>query len=400
MAEITKDGVTGTTLSEYKEKIEEKYLEIDPGWDIDPATPDGLAIAVWAEMLANLDEGVVNAYQSVDPNSAIGQQLDRIAAFAGISRNAATYSTAMVTFSGNNNVTVPTGTTVRHRLTGTTWATGSSGETGDTGEVTLAVTCTTAGEQSANVGTLTILSSAIGGITAVTNDDAASLGREEESDSEFRVRRNESVAIMGTGQNESMYAALLNLDGVKQVRIYENDSNLIDEMGLYSHSIAIFVDGGEDMEIAENIASRKGQGCGLNGGNHNIGTVVDITLNSSINYPLLTTFFRPEYVTIYVIIEIYAESEMNEDTIKSDVVNYSVYGFTETSGFSKTGFRIGEDISSGRLYTPVNYTVSNNGYVSAIKIGTSVDDINSTVIETKINQLGVFDAENIEIVYV
>lgn len=399
MANITGNGATGTTLAEYKARVEDAYLDIDPAWNIEPSTPDGLAIAVWCEMLASLDEAVINAYQSVDPNSAVGQQLDRIAAFAGLPRKAATYSTAIVTFTGGAGIAIPSGTQVKHRVTGTIWKTGITAVTGDDGSVSLTVTCTTSGEQNANAGTLTVLSTVIGGITSVTNEDAASLGTEEESDDAFRVRRSESVASIGAGQNENLYSKLLNLDGVKQVRIYENDGVGVDENGLYGHSIAIFVDGGGDIEIAQAIISKKGQGSGLNKGN-NIGTSVDIVLSSSIDYPLPTTFFRPEYITIYVRIEIHADSELDEDAIKSDVVDYSIYGFTETNGFSKTGFKIGEDVSSGRLYTPVNYTVGNNGYVSAIKIGISPDDVNSTLIETSINHLGVFHSDNIEIAYV
>lgn len=67
MAEITKDGVTGTTLQEYKDEITEKYLAIDSGWNLSPETPDGMAIAIWAELFANLDEDVINAYHATDP---------------------------------------------------------------------------------------------------------------------------------------------------------------------------------------------------------------------------------------------------------------------------------------------------------------------------------------------
>lgn len=86
MATINRDGASGTTLSEYLDTMRQRYLAIDDGWNINPESPDGLAIAVWCEALANLDEAVINAYHAADPNSAIDQQLDRIAAFAGIKR--------------------------------------------------------------------------------------------------------------------------------------------------------------------------------------------------------------------------------------------------------------------------------------------------------------------------
>lgn len=114
MAEITKDGAVAQTLNAYLTVMRQRYLDIDDGWNINPESPDGLIIAAWCETLANLDEAVINAYHSADPNSAVGQQLDRIAAFAGITRQDATFSTATVVFTGTPLVEIPAGTLVRN----------------------------------------------------------------------------------------------------------------------------------------------------------------------------------------------------------------------------------------------------------------------------------------------
>lgn len=402
MASITSSGATGTTLAEYKEQVEEAYLDIDSGWNIDPSTPDGLAIAIWCELLANLDEEVINAYQSADPSSALGVQLDRIAAFAGVTRQAATYSTASVTFTGTALIAIPAGTQVRHRLTGTVWETDSDVATGNDGTATVGVTCTTEGEQNANAGTLTIIATPVGGITSVTNSAAASLGTDEESDDAFRVRRNESVALPGNNQIDNIYSALVNLDGVKQVRIYENVDDDPDENGVLGHSMAIFIDGGEQADIVAAIAANKNPGCGLNRYNDGIPNKTSVDTETAVNaQPVNVTYFTPEYVTIYAKVQIVSDSlsSADDDDIKSAIVDYSVYGFLETTGFAKTGFRIGEDIAAGRLYTPLNKIVGNDDYVASILIGTSASDITHTLLELEFYQLGVFDADNIEISY-
>lgn len=400
MAEITKDGATGTTLSEYKEEIESAYLEIDSSWDIDPSTPDGLAIAVWAEMLANLDEEVLNAYHSVDPNSAIGQQLDRIAMFAGITRQAATHSTASVTFSGENLIEVPAGTLVRHRITGTLWATDVAVITDTNGTATVNVTCQLEGAQTGNAGTLTNIASVVGGVTSVNNDSAASLGLDEETDYAFRVRRNDSVALPGNNQIDTIYSSLVNMDGVKQVRVYENPDSEPDENGVLGHSMAIFIDGADSDDIVTTIATNKNPGCGLNRYNNEIPNKNSIDTFTTVNQqPVNVTYFRPEYFSVYVRVNIVSSTltDADGDDIKQAIVDYSLYGLTQTVGFAKQGFRIGETIAAGRIFTPVNKLVGSDDYVANISIGLSSDSINLTTIPTRFYELGVFDSENIEV---
>ncbi|HBC9239943.1 TPA: baseplate J/gp47 family protein [Klebsiella oxytoca] len=401
MAEITQHGVTGKTLQEYKSEMEAAYLAIDSAWNIDPDTPDGLQIAAWSEQLANLDEEVVNAYHSVDPNAAMGQALNRIAAFAGIRRQAESYSTDTVQFAGDPLIEVPAGTRVRHRITGTLWQTDSSVVTDTTGAATIGVTCTTPGANGANPGTLTIIATPVARIQSVTNTTGASLGKVEESNNAFRYRRNQSVALPGNNQIDNIDAALKNLPGVKQVKIYENVDDDPDENGVYGHSMAIFVDGGEHDDIILAIATHKNPGCGLNRKNV-FPNKISVDTVTPKGQPLNVTYFRPSLVTVYVEVDIKTASLTEEDKekIADALVDYTLVGFDETTGFAKTGFRIGESIAAGRLYTPVNYFVAADEYVSDMRIGTSSGSVTQKVIQLKFNQLGVFSRDNVKVKYV
>jgi uncharacterized phage protein gp47/JayE len=401
MAEITKYGVTGKTLQEYKDEVSEKYLAIDSAWNIDPETPDGMAIAVWSELLANLDEEVVNSYHSVDPNSAIGQQLDRIAAFAGIQRQPESFSTDVVEFEGDGLIEVPAGTKVRHRVTGTVWSTDTVVITDTSGRASVSVTCTSAGAQGANPGTLTIIATPVARIRSVTNTQGASLGKAKESNNAFRVRRNYSVALPGNNQIDNIKAALDNVTGVKQSLVHENVESETDEHGVYGHSMAIFIDGGETNDIVLAMATHKNPGCGLNRYN-TFPNKISVDTFTPKGQPVNITFYRPEYVAIYVQVDI-KTSTLGEDEkalIKAAIVDYTLVGFDETTGFAKQGFRIGEALAAGRLYTPTNYFVGGDDYVSNISIGTSESDITKSVIPVTFNQLGVFSVENIKINYV
>ncbi|MEI7261345.1 baseplate J/gp47 family protein [Pectobacterium carotovorum] len=400
MAEITKDGVSGRTLNSYLAVMRQRYLDVDDGWNINPESPDGLVIAAWCETLANLDEAVISAYHSADPNSAIGQQLDRIAAFAGIKRRDSTFSTVTVTFTGTPLVEIPAGTLVRNRITGTLWATDSTVETSSGGTATASVTCTTAGSQAGNSNNLSIIATPIGGITAVTNANPASLGRDEESDNAFRVRRNESVAFPGNNQLDNIYAALVNLEGMKQVRIYENTESAPDENGVEGHSLAIVIDGGEPADIVATIAKRKNPGCGLNRYNSSIPNKISSDTVTPGGNPFNATFFRPEFIPIFVRVSISSDQRFDDDEIKRSIVAYSNIGFEQTTGFAKTGFRIGEDVGAGRLYTPVNYIVAGSGFAQSIGVGISSASAVNAQVDIAFNQLGIFSVDNIEVVYV
>lgn len=401
MAEITKHGATGTTLQEYKGMVTEKYLGIDPAWNTDPESPDGLAIAVWCELLANLDEEVIHAYHAADPNAAQGQQLDRIAAFAGLQRQPESFSTDVVEFEGDGLIEIPAGVTVRHRISGTLWATDASVITGTDGKASVSVTCTTPGPEGANPGTLTIIASPVPRIRTVTNRQGASLGKAEESDNAFRVRRNYSVALPGNNQIDNMKAALDNVTGVKQTLVHENMENETDEHGVYGHSMAVFIDGGETDDIVLAMATHKNPGCGLNRYN-TFPNKISVDTFTPKGQPVNITFFRPEYVAIWVQVDIKTRALGEDDKakIKAAIVDYTLVGFDETTGFAKQGFRIGEALAAGRLYTPANYFVGGEDYVSNISVGTAAGEVNRSVIPVRFNQLGVFSMENITINYV
>ena len=86
--------------------------------------------------------------------------------------------------------------------------------------------------------------------------------------------------------------------------------------------------------------------------------------------------------------------------LKTNILNYVQYGFGETSGFAKTGFKIGESITTGRIYTPVNYFLGGDGEIDGIYIGLNINSLVQSRIPIKFNQLAVFDADNIEVVNV
>ena len=89
-------------------------------------------------------------------------------------------------------------------------------------------------EQGAN--TINQISTPILGWDSVNNPFPAVVGRLTETDEELRERFRNAKFERSSNILDSLYSALRNLEGVLEVRIYENDTDVVDEHGVAAHS--------------------------------------------------------------------------------------------------------------------------------------------------------------------
>lgn len=397
MATITPQGITGTTLLQYLQRIQDGYLNIDPDWNINPESPDGQQIAIWSEQLAMLDEAAQYAYMSRDPKTATGQALWDIGTYAGISPRLGTFSTANVVIQGVNGAVVPQGSQVRHNLNGTLWQT-TRDATIEGQETEVPVVALQRGALEAGPNTLTIIATPALGWQRVTNPVGAFVGNNNESDELFRERRNLSVALPGANQVDNILAAVYNVDGVQRGIVYENQEDVTDSRGLGPHSIAIFVQGGDEDAVADAIAPRKNPGCGMNSGSGFPNRILRAT-TTPLGNPVAITYFRPELIPVYVDVTVVSDSlsEANASDIAQAIVDFSISGYMGGgTQFTRRGFNIGETVSAGRLYTPVNAYLSGRGYVDILTVGTT-EAAGDQIVSTEFNELPVFSVENINV---
>ncbi len=114
--------------------------------------------------------------------------------------------------------------------------------------------------------TVTVPITIVGGVTSVNNpSDPTQVGENEETDSEFRIRRQKSVSVPAQGYLQALYGGLNNITGVVDARVYENVTNSTDGDGIPAHSIWVVVDGGDSQDIAEAIYKYRNAGCGMKG---------------------------------------------------------------------------------------------------------------------------------------
>lgn len=142
-------------------------------------------------------------------------------------------------------------------------------------------------------GIVTKIVKSAAGLQAVTNVGTYIAGRLSETDIDFRQSYADKIFSRSTRMLESIRSAILsNVQGVTSVAPYENDSNVIDDMGRWPHSVEVVVDGGDSTEIAQQILNTKA------GGINTFGSV-EVVIPGVYGEDITVRFNRPTYVKVW-----------------------------------------------------------------------------------------------------
>lgn len=236
----------------------------------------------------------------------------------------------------------------------------------------------TVGKVEAEANTLTVILTPQLGWDSVTNPIAASPGRNLETDEELRLRFRETKFERASNILEALYSALINLEGVEEVRIYENDTDVVDGFGVPAHGFMPIVVGGVSSEIAQTIWENKPMGIRSYGD-----TVVVIFDTQGFAHNI--GFDRPDPVQIYITMTLTTNSEFpatGPDDIRSALIAY----FESNLG-------IGDDVIYSRLYTPINLTPGHQ--IDSLTIGTSPSPVGTSNVVIDFDQIASLSSANI-----
>lgn len=242
------------------------------GADINVAsnTADGQMLNIFALSEQDILDLCVSIYDNFDPDQAQGLALDAISQYCGMSRKGGTYTQVQLVVTANQAITLP----------GMDTSTPFIVEDSNGNQFQLITSASVlVGDnllnfQAVNIGfiqvvngTITTIVTTTYGITAVNNPIAPyQIGIDQETDAQFRQRRQKSVAGPGQGWLQSLYAGLYKIVGLTEAVIYENITDTEDSDGVPGHSIWVIVNGGEDSDIGEAIYTYRNAGCGMFGG--------------------------------------------------------------------------------------------------------------------------------------
>jgi uncharacterized phage protein gp47/JayE len=216
------------------------------------------------------------------------------------------------------------------------------------------------------------------GWDSVINPVAATPGEERETDEQLRLRFRNGKFDRATNTLDAIYSALINLDNVSEVTIYENDTSVVDGNGVPAHSFLPIVSGGLSTDIANAIWDNKPIGI-LSYGN------TTVSINDVQGFPHDVSFSRPDPVVIYISMDITTDINFppnGNDAIKSALLSYF-----------EANFGTGDDVIYSRLYTPIN---SISGHqVNTLTIGTSPSPVGTSNVVIAFDEIASLSSVNI-----
>jgi hypothetical protein len=268
-----------------------------PGLNVNPNSPDGQMVNIYALGKEDTLQQLQNIYDSFDPDQATGVALDARCAINGVQREAGTYTVQAVSVTTSGAVVLP-GLDLYTALEAFTVQDGQ----GNQYQLTTTTTFVSAGTQSlvfqaallgavsSAPGTITVPVTILPNVISVNNPSGPStVGTNEETDPVLRIRRQNSVALPARGWLPGLVAGLLDITGITDAVVLENNTSETNAYGIPPNTIWPIVStdssdvGLVESEVANVIDIYRTAGCGMKGSST---VVVD-----QISGPALTIAF-------------------------------------------------------------------------------------------------------------
>lgn len=285
---IDETGLHIPSYTDTRDKIVDDYKQLfGENLYLDNDSMDYQQISILSKYIYDTYLSLQVAYSSRVPQSASGVGLDSLASLYSIERIRATKSTVSVTLTGSSGTVVNNGKV----SDGTnSWLLPSVVTIPASGTITVEAESEQYGPVYVQANSITTILTPVFGWQSVTNLTASTPGVSQEPDAALRARMMQSSFVPSTTVIEGLYSALLQITGVEDAKVYENDSDTTDANGIPEHSICCVVNGGADEDIAYQIYLRKTPGCGTYGSASFTGTTFygdQFTVN----------WYRPSLVT-------------------------------------------------------------------------------------------------------
>ena len=338
--------------------------------------------SVWLSILAEKLEIIEQVFNNSTPLKAEGVNLFQKGSYVGITRKQANRAEGEATFTGNIGIQIPTNFQIS-TVDGIIFLVVNGGTITDSNrKITLKIIAQEEGEiGNVQANTITEIVSPMLGLESVTNLLATTKGQEQETESQFRSRYFDKLDE-GFGTNvDGIASAIRELSGVKDALVYENDQD-IEVNGISPHSIAPFVLGGLDKDIAQRIFDVKP------GGIRSFGNI-EITVVDSQGFSHIIGFTRPNDINVYVKLTLIKTIDYPADgdnQIKQSVVSYidnlglgkHVYPYQISSNIANLGIKGIDNITVKLSTDGITYT---SDPVTIQKNEVAITDINKVVIE-------------------
>lgn len=264
LIELTSAGLSVATYPQIRKALATKFKEIY-GSDIDLSTTsaDGIYLENVSLLINNLLAVIKMLYSELNIDTATGVYLESLCSLSGIYRKPATKSIAVLKLINNNDDPILLDSSKKLEFidgNNISWFTkvqvGSQLTLIKDEPTEVIVECEKNGPIVAPSGWIDKLISNEYNITIEQENDAE-IGSYEENDSHLRLRRNESMSTKGISVLETLAGALLNLSGIEDVKVYNNDSSSTitsaDGTSINVHDIYVVLRKRQNVKIDESL---------------------------------------------------------------------------------------------------------------------------------------------------
>lgn len=378
--EVNENGIIVPEASDIKEAFQGVLTNaFGTDLNLDDSTPQGVLVddLTTEKQLDNAQ--LLFLMNQLNPNTADGVWQDAIGSLYSIQRKPATASIANCICIGNAG-TVLNGINTGNPATAQSVNgdifqcvnTVTIPESGQTAEIPFI--CTETGEKPVGANTVNSIYQKVVGWDAVNNPNGGTLGTEAESREAFEKRRKESLALNATGSLSAVKAALLNVEGVSDVFVYENDADtaITNYRGVATikpHSIYTCIQGGTSEDIGEAIYGSKSAGCDTNGSATATYYNADVDITYNYNYTI------PTAVPVYIQVNLGAGIG---NSLKTKIMNALVDNFYGTSESNEIKIAIGDSIYASRFSAVISNLDESGVLLRSVKVsrdGTSWQDV-------------------------
>ena len=355
---LTAKGYTRKTFNELFEERAAKARELF-GADIrtDELSVMGKILRIGAHSDANTEELAELIYYAISPESATGNNLDRLCVFVGISRNTATPSSYTVKVMGEEGTTVPIGFLVSTESEINFYNTAEA-TIGEDGTCEITVECTDAGEMgNVNALDINVVVNPEVEIEGVEGVRAIKLGTDTESDHDLRKRFYGAREGFGSCTETAIRAALMRVPTVVSADVIVNDGDSTDAGGRPPKSFECFIQGGEDYhkQIAETIYEKKPLGIKTYG-------TISQTIYDNAGREKTINFSHTSNINVYVKLKVSTDATFDDvksvEQIQENITDYI------------NGLGVGSNVILSALYGKI-HGVQGVVDVTAIQLSTN-----------------------------
>lgn len=354
-------GYLAPTYDEILDAMQEEMLRVFPN-DIVLTSNSNLGILsrIFALKAYEMIQAQQQIYYSAYVTQAEGTSLDRLGANYGLPRKVDKPARASITIVTDGEYLVEKGEKFQtddgyiFELTDDVLTAPHKGvwqgigvvESEDTGE-----------ETNVAANTITNVFDPDSNILSVTNPEKAAGGQDYEDDQRYRARILMENANRPSPTKQGVKSALMNVQGVRDVNIVENQFSTADKYGNPPYSVHIYVLGGRKQDIADCLIDHIAIGITLTGSTYC--DAVDDTGNTKRIYFDFATD-RP----IYVKVNIKTNSDWNVDE-GTDYVRQTIVDYVNR-------LKMGDTVYLTRLY-PELYSIAGIEDVQ-VELGKSADE--------------------------